>query len=596
MGIGNRMTIFEGFSQTVLKHPDKAALMYRKEGKYVGITYEELMNSIGAVAEGIKKLGICKGDKVGIFSYNRPEWVIADLAVLRIGGIVVPIYHTLPSSHVKHIINDSNTKLIFVETAPLLVLVKEIKDECPTLRKIVVFESSEPIAEHDILHFDSLKQEKWRPVASEEVYVSPDDTATIVYTSGSTGEPKGVILTHKNVTSNALSVKRKFRVTSEDVFLSFLPLCHMLERTCAYYTTLFAGGTIAYVKDISTVAEDIKEIRPTIFITVPRLIEKVYESVEKRVSQSLFIRRGFVRLAVKRLNRYANLKHRGVRIPLFLKIRRPLYDVLVASKFRKIAGGRLRALACGGAPLDRKISKLLYILGFNIVEGYGLTEASPAVCSNTVEENELGTVGKPLDDVEVAIGENDEILVKGSNVMVGYLNKPEETAKVIDEDGWLHTGDKGRFDEKGNLIITGRIKEIIVTSYGKNIVPTPIEMEIARNRYIDQVMLCGDKRKHIAALIVPSSESVVSYAKERGIPFDDYHSLLQRDEIRDLIASEIERSSVELAPYEKIKAFTLLPEPFTVENEMLTPILKLRRTKIAHEYGELIDQMYEGKK
>ncbi|TET78699.1 long-chain fatty acid--CoA ligase, partial [candidate division TA06 bacterium] len=531
MGIGNRMTIFEGFSQTVLKHPDKAALMYRKEGKYVGITYEELMNSIGAVAEGIKKLGIGKGDKVGIFSYNRPEWVIADLAVLKIGGIVVPIYHAVPSSHVKHIINDSNTKLLFVETVPLLVLVKEIKDECPTLRKIVVFESSEPIAEHDILQFDSLRHEKCKSIASEESPdVSANDVATIVYTSGSMGEPKGVILTHKNITSNAFSVMRKFRVTSEDIFLSFLPLCHMFERTCAYYATLFAGGTIAYVKDMSAVAEDIREVRPTILITVPRLIEKVYESVEKRVSQGLFIRRGFVSLAVKRLNHYANLKHRGAKIPLFLRIRRPLYDVLVASKFRKIAGGRLRALACAGAPLDRKISKLLYILGFNIVEAYGLTEASPAVCSNTVEENELGTVGKPLDDVEVAIGENDEILVKGYNVMVGYLNMPEETSKVIDQDGWLHTGDKGRFDEKGNLIITGRIKEIIVTSYGKNIVPTPIEMEIARNRYIDQIMLCGDKKKHVAALIVPNRESVLSYAEEIGIRFDDYQSLLQRDE------------------------------------------------------------------
>lgn len=591
------MTIFESFSQSALKHSSKTALMYRKEGNYVGITYEELMDSVRTVAEGIKRLSIGKGDKVGIFSYNRPEWVIADLATLKIGAIVVPIYHTLPSSRVRRIVNDSNTRLLFVENTSLLAVVKEIKDDCPILRNIVVFESSEPIAGHDILQFDSLRHEKCKSIASEESPdVSANDVATIVYTSGSMGEPKGVILTHKNITSNAFSVIRKFRVTSEDIFLSFLPLCHMFERTCAYYATLFAGGTIAYVKDMSAVAEDIREVRPTILITVPRLIEKVYESVEKRVSQGLFIRRGFVSLAVKRLNHYANLKHRGAKIPLFLRIRRPLYDVLVASKFRKIAGGRLRALACGGAPLDRKISKLLYILGFNIVEAYGLTEASPAVCSNTVEENELGTVGKPLDDVEVAIGENDEILVKGSNVMVGYLNKPEETAKVIDEDGWLHTGDKGRFDEKGNLIITGRIKEIIVTSYGKNIVPTPIEMEIARNRYIDQVMLCGDKRKHIAALIVPSKESVVSYAKERGVPFDNYHSLLQREEIRGLITAEIERSSVELAPYEKIKTFTLLPEPFTVENEMLTPILKLRRAKIVRKYGELIDQMYEGKK
>ena len=262
-------------------------------------------------------------------------------------------------------------------------------------------------------------------------------------------------------------------------------------------------------------------------------------------------------------------------------------------QFRKIAGGRLRLLVSGGAPLDRKLAKTLHVLGFNIVEGYGLTETAPIVCTGTLEDNCLGTVGKPLDGVEVKIGESEEIFVRGPNLMRGYFNMPEETAKAIDGDGWFHTGDQGKLDKRGNLVITGRLKELIVTSYGKKVAPVPIEAEIVKVPYIDQALLFGDNRNFITALIVPRREMIERYARDKGIAAADYAELLARREIRDLVASEIERATADLAPFEKVRAFALLAEGFTVANELLTPTLKLRRKKIAERYQDAIDALYE---
>ncbi|MDD4856767.1 MAG: AMP-dependent synthetase/ligase, partial [Candidatus Krumholzibacteria bacterium] len=412
-------------------------------------------------------------------------------------------------------------------------------------------------------------------------------------TSGTTGAPKGVVLSHGNITFNAFSALRRFKVTSDDTFLSFLPLCHMIGRTCGYYSMLFAGATIAYAEGISTIVSDVQKIRPTIIIVVPRIVEKIYEAVEQKVMEAPLIRRRLVFAALRSLNERANRLYRGEKVPLSLRVRCALYDRLVASKFRKIAGGRLRLLVSGGAPLDRKLAKTLHVLGFNIIEGYGLTETAPIVCVTTLEDICLGTVGKPLDGVDVKIGESDEILVRGPNLMCGYFNMPEETAKAIDGDGWFHTGDQGRFDARGNLVITGRLKELIVTSYGKKVAPAPIEAEIIRSPYIDQVLLYGDNRKFIAALVVPRREMIERYAREKGIAAADYAELLARRGIRDLIAQEVERATAELAPFEKVRAFELLAEGFTVENELLTPTLKLRRKKIVERYGNAIDALYE---
>lgn len=585
-------TIYESFLETASRQRGKTALLYKAHGRYVPMTYGNLRDSVEAVATGIQRLGIRKGDTVGIFSFNRPEWAIADLAILKVGGVVVPIYHSLPPAQVRYIIEDSKIKLLFAENGRLLSSIVDIIKETHGLKTAVVFDGSGVEPEKWLLKFDGLKQRQ--PSAAEEsAVVHGSDIATIVYTSGTTGEPKGVILTHDNILSNVRSGIARFRITSRDIIVSYLPLCHMFERTCGFYTVLMAGGTIAYAESVSTVAEDVARTRPTVLLAVPRVIEKVYHQVTEKVEKGWAVWYALVSSAMRSLNEYANLRYKKERIPLLLRVKYFLSNRLVASRFRKIGGGRLRLIVSGGAPIDRQIEKIFYILGFNIVEGYGLTETSPAVCSNTVADNILGTVGKPIDGVKVKISETGEILVKGPNVMKGYLNKPHETAMAIDEDGWFHTGDLGRFDESGNLIITGRLKEIIVTSYGKKVAPFPIEAKICRSPYIEQAMLCGDRRPCLVALVVPHRESIERYASEKGISFEDYPALLQTAEIKQLISGEIESAMEGLASYERVKAFALLPEGLTLENEMLTPTLKLRRAKVAKRYAATTGALYE---
>jgi len=355
---------------------------------------------------------------------------------------------------------------------------------------------------------------------------------------------------------------------------------------------IFAGGTIAYAENFTTIVDDVGKIKPTLLIALPRVLEKAYQTVAEKVNHSSFIKKKMVYAAIKNLNRYANLKYKNQKIPWLLKIKCNFFKKKVAKKFLEIAGGRIRLMVSGGAPLNKEVAKVYYILGFNICEGYGLTETSPVVSASTLEDNVLGTVGKPFPDVQVKIGENEEILVKGPNVMLGYHNKPEETMKAIDHNGWYHTGDQGKFDEKGNLIITGRIKELIVTSYGKKIAPIPIEEKLCKCGYIEQVMLYGDKKNYIVALIVPKKQAVEYYAKCKNISYQEYPELVKKNEIKSLIAQEIEKASQDLAHFEKVKQFALLPEGFTIDNGMLTPTLKLRRNKVLERYKDIIEQMY----
>jgi len=585
-------TIYQYFLESANKYPQSTALMYKKQGQYQKITYEEFKNQVDALARGLARLGIKKGDTVGIYSYNRPEWAITDLAILKLGAIVVPIYHVLSPFYVKYIINDAKLRLLFIENATLLTAFNTIKHETTNLEKIVLFDDSGIENDTNFLRFSNMiKPEDNKPIS--EGNISGSDIATIVYTSGTTGEPKGAILTHSNIISNTISGMNIFNISHNDVIMSYLPLSHMFERTAGYYVMVFAGGVIGYAENLTTIVEDVAKIRPTLLITLPRVLEKAYQTATEKIEKGPTITKKLVYSAIKNLNEYANLKYKKLPIPRGLKIKRVIYDKLVAKKFRKIAGGRLRLLVSGGAPLNRMIGKIFYILGFTVVEGYGLTETSPVVSGGPIHDARLGTVGKLFPDVQVKIGDNQEILVKGPNVMLGYYNKPEETAKAIDKDGWFHTGDQGKFDEFGNLVITGRIKELIVTSYGKKIAPIPIEESLCKCGYIDQVLLFGDNKNFIVALIVPRKNSLEFYAKNKNIPVKDYSQLLEHSEIKSLIKKEIYVACQDLAPYEKVKAFALLTEGFTIENGLLTPTLKLRRSKVIEKYHNLIEEIYE---
>jgi long-chain acyl-CoA synthetase len=468
-----------------------------------------------------------------------------------------------------------------------------MRTEVPGLQHIVMLPGADA-DELECLKFEDMIEAE-PSVHDQPVEVSADDVATIVYTSGTTGEPKGVMLTHNNIISNAAAAVKRCGFTSDDVYISYLPLGHMFERTCGQYSVLFEGGCIGYAADLLTVAKDAEEIRPTMIVVIPRVLEKAYSMAVEIVEGSSPLKKGLVLAAVRNLNEYANRKYKHMKISLWLRLKCYVYDKLVASKFRKLGGGRLRLVVCGAAPLSRQLAKIVHIMGFNIVEGYGLTEASPVVSCSTVKDNVLGTVGRPLDNVQVKIGDNSEILVKGPNVMKGYLNKPKETAEVIDKGGWLHTGDQGKFDERGNLSITGRIKEIIVTTSGKNITPTYVEGKMTQSRYIEQAMVYGDNRKYLVALIVPFQDAVKQYAGEKDIKYDAYPQLLEKDEIKNIITTEILEAMTDLATYEQVKAFALIAEPFSVANGMLTPTQKVRRKKVGEIYAELIEDMYRGR-
>ncbi|MFH1501822.1 MAG: long-chain fatty acid--CoA ligase [Candidatus Eisenbacteria bacterium] len=573
-------------------YPDRTALMHTRNGEFESITYASLASAVRAAGVRLRAFGIGKGDVVGIASPNRPQWVVADLAILSLGGIVVPVYPTLPVGQLKYIVNDSRMRMLMVGHSRLLAAVEGIRSEVPDLEEVILLDDwgirfpsggvPDPSAGDDAGREDTAG-----------VDLGPDDLATIVYTSGTTGEPKGVMLTHGNIVSNARALIERYEIGPDDSTVSYLPLAHMFERTCGHYVFLFSGGAVAYAEALTTVVRDVAAVRPTILIAVPRVLERAYETALSKVESGPWFKRGLVHRAFTLLNERANRRYQGRLVPPWLWLRCRMYDAIIASQFRKVGGGRLRVIVSGGAPLDRRIGKIMHVMGFGVVEGYGMTEASPVIASGFVLRHRLGTVGKPLRGVEVMISGDGEILVRGPNVMKGYLGKEEATAAVLGDDGWLHSGDLGEFDEDGNLVVTGRIKDLIVTSYGKNVAPVPIEERLARSRYVTQAVVFGDNRKSLVALLVPARADIERFAAEQGVAADSYEALLTHHAVRELLGEEVKRLNAECASYERITGFIVASEPFTPENGMLTQTLKLRRRVIAEAYADRIDSLYD---
>ncbi len=593
-------TVYQAFAAVAERWRDKPALQYKVKGRFQAISFGELSKLVDQTTAGLSELGVKPKSAVGIYSYNRPEWVIADLAIIKLGAVVVPIYHTMPLATVEYILNEAEITVLFVETPELLTPLLSRQNNLPKLQAIITFfdqrvESGNHIK---VISFVDLKRIGVSAIEkSPELLVPypavPDDLLTICYTSGTTGEPKGAMLSHRNILSNVQSAIERFSISAKDTLVSFLPLCHMFERTCGYYTMIFAGATIAYAESIQTIREDVAMVKPTLLIVVPRVLEKVYNTVQEKVLAGSALQRKLMVATIRSFNRYATLKASGRKIPFGLALKRKILNLLVVSKLRKLAGGRVRLIVSGGAPLERKLARTIRNLGFNLIEGYGLTETAPVVCAAVPGEERVGTVGKPFPGVEVKIGKNDEVLVRGPNVMLGYYNKPEETAQAIDQEGWFHTGDQGRFDAQGNLIITGRIKELIVNSYGKNIAPVPIEQALCASKYIEQAVVFGDRRPYLVALIVPARLTLTDYVRKSQLPFQDYSELLKHPEVIRLYQEEISRALMPFASYEQVRQFRLVPEPFTVENGLLTPTLKTRRKEVSRVYQQMIAEMYQ---
>jgi len=594
----------------------------RKPGsgqEYESILWDEVTYDARSMAAWLIEFGIEAGDTVALLSENRYEWAVVDLALQLIGGVNVSLYSTLPPNQCEFILQNAGAALFFVSTGIQLKKGIKVFDQCPELKSVVAFER--PKVERYMKNaFVSLFDDKLakgrkllakheKEIHARSKNISPDDLATLVYTSGTTGKPKGAMLTHHNIVSNVKAAHAHIHISDEDRCLSFLPLCHSFERTCGYYAMMAGGAEIYYAESVDTVAKNMTEAHPTIIISVPRLFEKMYNIIAKNLEEGSAIKQVIFDWAINVGRKYADGK-RGL-----VSLQKAIADKLVFDKLKERTGGNVRMFVSGGAALPPKIGSFFIAAGLNILEGYGLTETSPIMCANQYGEERIGTVGTVLQGVTVGIqrlddstiisgvsgedyptdetSEAGEILCKGPNVMKGYWNDEQATREIIDDAGWLHTGDMGRFTD-GYLQITDRIKHMIVNAGGKNIYPGPIEDLFKTSKWIDQLVVVGENQAYMAALIVPDFEVLEAWAHKQNISYSNMEKLLEYEEVKQLYKKEIRSYSQELASHEKIRDFRLLPEEFTVETGELTPTLKVKRRIIRDKYGHIIDDMFSG--
>jgi long-chain acyl-CoA synthetase len=586
-------------SQIVLKaieSYDKQDLMlYKQEGKYISFSSRDFADTVKHFSLGLGELGLEAGEKLAIFSENRPEWVMTNCANMCSGGISVPIYTTLSPEQIQFIIEDSDTKIVVFSSPELWEKLKDIRHSLTNVTHYVTFGAEAP--EGVLTFHDVMERGKKRAEAEPERFVNkalsikPDDLACIIYTSGTTGSPKGVMLTHGNLASNLKAVCQIIVFTEKDTSLSWLPLSHSFEHlvTMAY---IHKGVTVAFAERPETIIDNLAEIRPHLLTSVPRLYEKFYAGIMENVLNSSPLKRKIFFWALKTGKKHSQKKLTSQKISSFLEWKRKMAHKLVFSKIIAKTGGKLRIMISGAAPLSKSIAEFFGAIGMIILEGYGLTETSPAISLNTFENVKFGTVGKPVPGVEVKIAADGEILAKGPNIMKGYYKKETETAEVFDGE-WFKTGDIGFVDEDGFITITDRKKDIIVTAGGKNVAPQNIENLLKTNPYIVNVMVLGDRRKFISALIVPEFEKLETFAKENSIDHTGREDLLQNARIKKMMEEQIESSTRNLAQYEKIKKFALLDRDFTIDEGELTPTLKVKRNIVERRYAELIDSLYK---
>lgn len=581
---------------TTISRP--AVLRYKRDERWIDMSVPEFSDSVRHFSTGLRSLGVKPGDRIAILSENRPEWAIADYATLAAGAVSVPIYPTLLGYQIEYILNDCGAVAVVVSNREQLEKVLEIRRHCPALHSIIVCDSTERPWEA-VRSFDSIKRlgEELEAKEGPERFHSlldssrPDDVATLVYTSGTTGNPKGAMLTHGNITSNVVTVSALLPFHAGDVALCILPLSHILERM-ADFSYLYKGGTIAYAESVTKVADNLQEVRPDVFVGVPRLYEKMYATIQLNVSMMPPARQKLFRWAERhgRDRLPFMVEHRP--IPVTLKLQSAVADRLIFSKIKERLGGRVRFIISGGAPLSADLAAFFIGAGIEIYEGYGLTETSPVISANTPDARRLGTVGRPIPGVEVRIAKDGEILTRGPHVMKGYYNNPDATAQAIDAEGWFQTGDIGEIDRDGFLKITDRKKDLIINAYGKNVAPQPLENLLKSSPYIGTPVLIGDRRKYMAALIIPNFEKLERDAHEMGVPFHSREELVRHPDVVALMQKEIDGFNAMLDRQEQIRRFTILPGDFSVDTGEITPTLKVKRKVVDQKYKDLIDRMY----
>ena len=575
-----------------------AVFKFKKNGQWTDVGITEFRDSVRYAATALRHLGVKPGDRVAILAENRPEWAISDFAILCNAAISVPIYPTLLAWQIEFLINDSGAVAVICSTEEQMKKMVEVRGHCPSVRTIVVCDAPATLP-NGVLTFAQLLDSGRRNDGEverqrfEELRRQPkrDDVATLVYTSGTTGNPKGAMLTHGNIASNLLSTCEVLPIERGMIALSILPLSHILERT-ADYAYFYKGCTIAYAESVLKIAENLQEVRPHLFAAVPRIFEKMRARMMDAVAGYPAARRKIFLWALTIAEKRLPYRIERKPMPAGLKFQSAIADKLVFSKIQARLGGRVRFVLSGGAPLSAELASFFIGAGLEIMEGYGLTETSPVIAVNRPEKRRIGTVGPLIPGVEVKIASDGEILSRGPHIMKGYWNNPEATAQAIDSEGWFHTGDIGLLDSDGFLHITDRKKDIIINAYGKNIAPQPLEALLKSSPYVGTPVLIGDRRKYLVALLVPNFEKLERDVTAMGVAFQSREELVGTAAVRKIFQDEIDRFNLNLDRQEKIRRFALLPRDFTIDADEITPSLKVKRKNIDKNYKSIIDGLY----
>jgi long-chain acyl-CoA synthetase len=593
-------TLNELFSMATGRRADEVVFRSKRDGSWRDISGRELEARVRKVALGLHRLGLRAGERVALLAESSPEWSITDFAILANAAVNVPIYPTQSVDQVEFILRNSGARFLFISTGKQLRRIKPAIDSFRSKERprIILFEeSSAPPSADDSIDLAALEQlgEGEEQLFEQLAAVAkPEDLATIIYTSGTTGEPKGVMLTHHNLVFDALRSGELLSIREGDVALSFLPLSHVFERTVLYIYLSF-GVKICFARGVETVAEDIKDIRPTVVTAVPRLFERIYATINKRAAEASPFKQKLFHRAIEVGREVAVLKDKGQRLPLKLALEHKLMDRLIFSKWRAAVGGRIRFFVAGGAALPSELAYIFFGAGIPILQGYGLTETSPVVSFNRLSANRIGSIGQTIHGVKVRTAEDGELLVQGDCVMQGYYRMPEETERVLQryEDGiWFHTGDIGTIDADGFIRITDRKKDLIKTSLGKYIAPQQIENLIRGIPLVEQVVIVGNARKFPAALIVPAFDALRAYAGSLNLEFKDTRELVRHPRIVEYFKKKVDEVTKELAPHEKVKKIALIDREFSIEGGELTPTLKVRRKFVEEKHREVIDSLY----
>jgi len=579
------------FLERARRTPDKVAYRYCRDDTWFTITWLEMLAEIARWQSALAKLQLQRGDRVAIMLRNCPQWVMFDQAAMSLGLVVVPLYTVDRPENIAYIVNDADVKVLLFENEEQWQALCTVRDQLGSVQRFVSIDTlgdSEEPRLISMLKFlpEDAHLHQAPPIQSNEL-------ASIIYTSGTTGRPKGVMLSHENMLSNAHSLLLEtFKVYYDDLFLSFLPLSHTFERTCGYYLAIMAGATVAYARSIPLLSEDLRTIRPTIMISVPRIYERVYGAIQAKLAEGSPLKSKLFNLAVE--TGWARFLHQQGRGPWNVSfLLWPLLNKLVAQKIMDRLGGNLRTAISGGAALAPEISHMFVGLGLPVLQGYGLTETSPVIAGNPLENNYPDSVGRPIRGVEVKLGSQNELLVKGPNVMLGYWNNPEATSAMIDAEGWLNTGDTVGISDSGHIYIAGRIKEIIVMSNGEKIPPNDMEMAVLRDPLFEQAMIYGEGKPYLVALVVLNPEAWLQFAREINIRPDMPESLTDsvvQAEVLERIADNLRA----FPGYAKVHRVLLLQEPWSIENGLLTPTLKVKRAKVVEKFAAEIKELYEG--